>query len=203
MLIGVELFWKLICAGQIKSSRTQPILQKTLLGWIISGPTPSNISSSSSSASNCLAVTTDLNRALSRFWEIDHLGSSTSVTPEEQACERLFQDTVRRNNEGRFIVQLPIKVDKLVNLEDSQEIATKRFKALENRLKKSPKLHVEYKLFIQEYLQLGHMREVTSHLKSTHKNYYLPHHAVYKETSTTTKLRVVLMVPANLQAEFH
>ncbi|EFN68088.1 hypothetical protein EAG_00355, partial [Camponotus floridanus] len=111
MLIGAELFWKLICAGQIKSSRTQPILQKTLLGWIISGPTPSNISSSSSSASNCLAVTTDLNRALSRFWEIDHLGSSTSVTPEEQACERLFQDTVRRNNEGRFIVQLPIKVD--------------------------------------------------------------------------------------------
>ncbi|XP_025267450.1 uncharacterized protein LOC112638978 [Camponotus floridanus] len=137
MLIGAELFWKLICAGQIKSSRTQPILQKTLLGWIISGPTPSNISSSSSSASNCLAVTTDLNRALSRFWEIDHLGSSTSLTPEEQACERLFQDTVR------------------------------------------------------QYLQLGHMREVTSHLESTHKNYYLPHHAVYKETSTTTKLRVV------------
>ncbi|XP_071574017.1 uncharacterized protein [Temnothorax nylanderi] len=32
MLIGSELFWKLICAGQIRSSRTQPTLQKTHLG---------------------------------------------------------------------------------------------------------------------------------------------------------------------------
>nr|XP_041630532.1 uncharacterized protein LOC121501962 [Drosophila kikkawai] len=42
---------------------------------------------------------------------------------------------------------------------------------------------------IQEYLDLGHMKEVPS----THNSptYYLPHHAVIKPESTTTKLRVV------------
>lgn len=35
MLIGADLFWRLMCAGQIISSRTQPTLQKTHLGWVI------------------------------------------------------------------------------------------------------------------------------------------------------------------------
>jgi len=42
---------------------------------------------------------------------------------------------------------------------------------------------------IQEYLDLNHMKEV----RPTHNsaNYYLPHHAVLKPESTTTKLRGV------------
>lgn len=51
---------------------------------------------------------------------------------------------------------------------------------------------------MQEYLDLGHMREV-SNVKllqeaaaaSPWKVYYLPHHAVFKEFSTTTNVRVV------------
>ncbi|XP_067207878.1 uncharacterized protein [Linepithema humile] len=143
MLIGAELFWTLICVGQIRPSRTQPTLQKTLLGWIVSGPTTNTLSESQRSTTNFLAVTEQLNQTLCRFWEIEHLETFPKGSPEEQICERLFMDTTRRNNEGRF-----------------------------------------------EYLQLGHMREITD-FKSTNKTYYLPHHAVYKETSTTTKLRVV------------
>lgn len=46
---------------------------------------------------------------------------------------------------------------------------------------------------MQEYKDLGHMREVSDHLipNLSSPYCYLPHHAVYKETSTTTKLRVV------------
>jgi len=29
MLIGAKVFWKILCAGQIKQSKSQPILQKT------------------------------------------------------------------------------------------------------------------------------------------------------------------------------
>ncbi|XP_011858632.1 PREDICTED: uncharacterized protein LOC105556166, partial [Vollenhovia emeryi] len=191
MLIGAELFWRLLCAGQIRTSRSQPILQKTHLGWIISDPTLCKDTSTSSPVVSCLAVTEDLNRTLNRFWEVDHVMSLPETSPEEQACERFVQDTVKRNSDGRFVVQLPIKSDKLMSLGESRDIATRRFKSLERRLINSPKMYTDYKHFIQDYIDLGHMREVTHPLESVDKTYYLPHHAVYKETSTTTKLRVV------------
>ena len=37
MLIGTDLFWKAICARQIKSQASGPTLQKTQFGWVISG----------------------------------------------------------------------------------------------------------------------------------------------------------------------
>ncbi|XP_012533761.1 uncharacterized protein LOC105835229 [Monomorium pharaonis] len=51
-------------------------------------------------------------------------------------------------------------------------------------------MYAEYKHFMQDYMELGHMREVMHSSDAMGETYYLPHHAVYKETSTT-KLRVV------------
>lgn len=191
MLIGAELFWRLVCAGQIQSSRSQPTLQKTLLGWIISGPTTNKMSSSGSPLVSYVVVNEDLNHAINRFWEIDHALSAHEESPEGQACEHLFKKTVKRNNEGRFIVQLPIKADKLMNLGGSLETATRRFNPLEKRLTRSPKMYAEYRHFLKKYLELGHMREITDPSQEPDKVYYFPHHAVYKETSTITKLRVI------------
>lgn len=39
MLIGAELFWRLLCVGQIAANSEHPILQKTRLGWILAGRT--------------------------------------------------------------------------------------------------------------------------------------------------------------------
>ncbi|XP_018358627.1 PREDICTED: uncharacterized protein LOC108758258 [Trachymyrmex cornetzi] len=91
-------------------------------------------------------------------------------SPEEQTCGRLFKDIAKRSDEGRFVVQLPFKPDKLMQLGDSKEIAMRRFKPLKRR---------------------HDICEVTCPLESTNKTYYLPH-AMYKETSTTTKLRHAL-----------
>lgn len=81
-------------------------------------------------------------------------------------------------------------------LGDSKDIAIRRFKSLERCLLKIFQMYSEYKKFIHEYKNLGHMREVASDFDFDSPNkkfpaYYLPHHAMYKKTSSTTKLRVV------------
>lgn len=37
LLFGPSIFWDLLCSNQIKSNNHSPILQETLLGWILSG----------------------------------------------------------------------------------------------------------------------------------------------------------------------
>ncbi|KAH8250449.1 hypothetical protein KR032_000236, partial [Drosophila birchii] len=51
------------------------------------------------------------------------------------------------------------------------------------------RLLARYDSVIQEYIDLGHMTEVSP--ASSSATYYLPHHAVVKPESTTTKVRVV------------
>ncbi|XP_067204174.1 uncharacterized protein [Linepithema humile] len=130
---------------------------------------------------------------LKRFWEIEHNIEEPQLSEEEKACKRIFLENVKRNEEGRFVVTLPVKQDKLTNLGESREIAMRRFKALESRLISQPTLYKEYKSFMHEYDSLGHMRELINDQISNPKitSFYLPHHAVRNEASTTTKVRVV------------
>lgn len=38
ILLGANIFWDLLCVGQVKTNNLGPILQKTHLGWILSVP---------------------------------------------------------------------------------------------------------------------------------------------------------------------
>jgi len=66
----------------------------------------------------------------------------------------------------------------------------KRFFNLEAKLTKDTVLAKQYDDFMLKYIKLGHMQTVTSSSSST-VSYYLPHHAVIKDNSITTKIRVV------------
>ena len=109
---------------------------------------------------------------------------------DEKACEKLFDEatTVKDN---RFVVQLPFKTPVLFG--DSLDQAKKRFSCLERRLGAKPDLRKGYQAFIQEFKDMDHIEEVPQHEfeRSPDKCYYLPHHCVFKEDSTTTKLRFV------------
>ncbi|XP_064551498.1 uncharacterized protein LOC135437490 [Drosophila montana] len=78
----------------------------------------------------------------------------------------------------------------MYQLGDSYQQAVRRFLNLEGKLDRNPALKTQYAAFIKEYLDLGHMSLVTLAALGQCK-YYLPHHCVLKEDSTTTKLRVV------------
>ncbi|XP_017493373.1 PREDICTED: uncharacterized protein LOC108381465 [Rhagoletis zephyria] len=63
---------------------------------------------------------------------------------------------------------------------------------MERAFLQKPEFYKEYCKFMDEYLELGHMREVGEYPNNIeHNSYFLPHHGVEKLSSTTTKLRVV------------
>jgi len=111
---------------------------------------------------------------------------------DEQACESHFINNVSRNEQGKIIVKLPIKIEKLKMLGDTHKIALQRFYNLEKRLNRDPHLKSQYKQFMQEYLNLGHMKLMCLTRDDRQSPAcYLPHHCVMKPASETTKLRVV------------
>ena len=89
------------------------------------------------------------------------------------------------------MIRLPFK--RVVSLENSLEQAKRRFLYLEKRLDAKTELRVRYQKFIQEFLVMQHTEEVPEKdlAKVPSEFFYLPHHCVFKEDSTTTKLREV------------
>ncbi|XP_065076158.1 uncharacterized protein LOC135699770, partial [Ochlerotatus camptorhynchus] len=79
----------------------------------------------------------------------------------------------------------------LKRMGESRDIALRRFYSTERRLAKDNNLRQQYVAFMEEYQQLEHMKDVQEITGIDIKRCYLPHHPVVKESSTTTKVRVV------------
>lgn len=66
---------------------------------------------------------------------------------------------------------------------------------MERKFKKQPQFKQQHVQFLNEYESLGHMQKIDPKeldIENDGKNvYYLPHHAVVRESSTTTALHVV------------
>lgn len=137
-----------------------------------------------------LCTLTTLQDQVERFWKIEEADiSHKTLTKEERECEELFVNTLCRNEEGRFIVQLPVK-ENVQDLGSSYDQAFNRLEMIEKRFTRNAQLNQEYSTFMTEYIQLGHMTKIKAEdiNKTEGPVYYLPHHAVCKEASTTTKL---------------
>lgn len=71
------------------------------------------------------------------------------------------------------------------------ERSLKRFLSLERKFQVDPELHQEYCAFMNEYISMKHMSVIVDPVMQIGQHYYVPHHAVFKATSSTTKMRVV------------
>jgi len=126
---------------------------------------------------------------LQRFWEIEELPNKT-WTAEEILCEEHFKKHTARYDTGRYIVRLPQREGQ-GRLGESYEQAKRRFHQLGRRFQEHPDLQQAYSEFMQEYEELGHTNQINEDTSSTQEWYYLPHHAVFKSSSSTTRTRVV------------
>ncbi|XP_018372878.1 PREDICTED: uncharacterized protein LOC108767463, partial [Trachymyrmex cornetzi] len=187
-----ELFWELLCVGQIGGSTDHPLLQKTRLGWVLAGRFGAASSPLWVHSNHAIVTNRQLHDQVDRLWQLDeNFAASSTYSPEERFCEKHFVDNVSQNSQGRYIVKLPIKEHLLSKLGDSQEIALKRLRSLEKRFSRNPSLKSQYSHFMEEYLALGHMQRVTMPSGKGAPTFYLPHHCVVKPTGGFSKLRVV------------
>ena len=88
-------------------------------------------------------------------------------------------------------MKLPKKPDAAGVLGASRKVALARLMNLEKSFAKNPMMAEEYNKFLREYEKLGHMKKIPTFAGPDRDVYYLLHHAVIKESSTTTKVRVV------------
>ena len=124
-------------------------------------------------------------------------GDHSSMTAEELSAMTNFTDNYFRDDSGRYGVMLPRR-SPLPELGESRLTALKRFHQNERSLKHKGQWERFY-LALEEYSQLHHSERVpASELsKPPSKVYYLPMHCVLKESSSTTKLRIVFDASAN------
>ncbi|XP_062703581.1 uncharacterized protein LOC134286035 [Aedes albopictus] len=189
IIIGAEYYMELLKNERRKATDDGPTLQDTVFGWIVSGPVPEGPTTASYSLTH-VCSTAEIQDQLSRFWEVETCQSTSTLSVEESACEEFFDRTTFRDEDGRYVVTLPKKERMIQQLGDSRSTAIKRFLGVERRLAMNPELKKQYAEFMCEYLDMGHMKELSDDDASA-LSYYLPHHAILKPDSTTTKLRVV------------
>lgn len=192
MLIGADLFWRLLCVGQIRASAKHPTLQKTRLGWIVAGRSFNAVNRINRIRAMSVSISNaELHNQLSQFWRLEELPPGyKGRTREEQACEAHFDAHTFINEQGRYVVTLPVKKEILPLIGDSREVAMKRFTQLERRFQRDPEFKGKYVNFMKDYRELGHMKAV-SMKQDDDMSFYLPHHGVFKQDGRVAKLRVV------------
>ncbi|XP_055387374.1 uncharacterized protein LOC129615957 [Condylostylus longicornis] len=194
VLIGADIFGQIILEGLRKGPPGAPIAQKTIFGWIITGNVDQQ--SVNTTSTETFHIQSDLDDSIRRFWELEEVPEQTIYTEEELLCEKHFSETFRRLEDGRYQVELPfIPDERPISLGSSRHIAIARLFGMEKQFSKNEVLKDNYNKCIAEYLQMNHMEQVNSmELKNQRQQIisnYLPHHGVIKESSSTTKLRVV------------
>ncbi|GFW54213.1 DUF1758 domain-containing protein [Trichonephila clavipes] len=182
VLLGAEIYADLLEGMPIFGPAGTPTAIPTKLGYILSGKiyTPPLKES---------IVNSSLNDQLSELWKLEEVPKTNAKIQIPDPCEESISKLVKRNNEGRYIVNLPFKENN--TLGESKEKAVQLLYALENKFHKNKQFKDNFLNFMNEHLALGHMREISQKRDDETPNCYIPYHMVINEKSTTTKCRVV------------
>ncbi|XP_071578899.1 uncharacterized protein [Temnothorax nylanderi] len=189
LLLGAEVCSTILEDGIRKGGPDAPIAQKTAFGWILSG----GCGASALHARGSFQATADheLANLVRRFWEQEAEPSApAALTPEEQQCEDFYVRTHSRTKTGGYVVRLPFsKVP--TTLHETCRPAERLLTAMERKCQRDSRFGELYRTFMREYEDLKHMELAVSQDHEITPECYLPHHGVLRESSTSTKLRVV------------
>ncbi|XP_062541230.1 uncharacterized protein LOC134209266 [Armigeres subalbatus] len=198
LVLGTQYFYDFHISdgGRLQTRKfdnTLPVFVNTVFGWVAAGEV--TCMEGQSRVSCHIAKVESLDKAIERFWAVEEFTVKTPRSQEEEDCETHFVNTVSRDDTGRYIVRYPKHMNFNSMIGESKQMALRRFHHTERRLKLNCDLRSQYSDFMMEYIELGHMKCIgvadDSSLDEGKIVCYLPHHPVFKETSSTTKMRVV------------
>lgn len=186
IIIGSKYYEKCILDGVLRIDSLN--LRRSKFGWVATGVAPIR---EKPDDQFCGLTLSEINENLVKFWQIEDVESSSSpLTGEEQRCVEHFENNYAIAEDCKFMVKLPLKIDRS-ELAPTRKQAERALLRIEGKL--LPELKSVYSQFMKEYSALGHMSETGS---SSSGNYFLPHHEVLRESSSTTPLRVVFNASA-------
>ena len=194
ILLGADLYPQIMVQRtMVTGTVADPAAQATIFDWAIVGPVKSRGSAIRPIPAHHAQVQVPedgLDMLLAQFWETEE--------PEEiEAPLSLVEDQVQNHylntvsylpSTCRYQVTLPRKPD-MKPLGDSRAQALSRCFSNERSILRR-NVWREFQDVVQGYLDLGHAEPVPS-AQLTQPNFYLPMHSVVKQSSTSTKLRVV------------
>ncbi|XP_075163307.1 uncharacterized protein LOC142235939 [Haematobia irritans] len=163
-------------------------------GWYLSGPAESDTIKTFSTVL-ITAENTDLCEQLRKFWEIEEIEKPKCRSENDLWCEEFYEKTTYRSHDNKYVVRLPFKKEypNDIFLGPSRNMAFAQYCRMEKNLMKTPELKQEYENVLREYNELGHMIPTSFEEEKSQKvnHYFLPHHAVVRPDSKTTRVRVV------------
>ena len=190
ILLGVDIFVAALLPGRRVGSPGAPVAIETVFGWVLAGRTDSLHPNTHITTHHASLLSSD--DLLRQFWETEEIADpQMSYTVEERLVVQHFQETHFRSESRHFTVPLPHKSDATA-LGESRSQAVRRFQSLNHTLHLKSQFS-EFSTVIQEYFDMEHAElvPVTDLEKPPQQVFYLPMHAVRKDSSTTMKVRAI------------
>ncbi|XP_042913785.1 uncharacterized protein, partial [Parasteatoda tepidariorum] len=183
LLIGADIAVKLY-TGQTQILKCGLVAVQTHLGWTIMGRSENHNCKDNTMTSLFLR-----SHSIENLWKLEAIGirdpcESMNIELLEKVAYDHFEKTLKITEDGRYEISFPW-MQSPDELPSNRELAEKQLLSTSWRLSKAGKMK-DYNAVFQEWLQCGIIEEC-----SEGPGHYLPHHAVFKPTSTTTPVRPV------------
>lgn len=125
---------------------------------------------------------------LHKFWNLEAAGTEVENNVDKKFLDDYSQLCITRLQDGSYCVRLPWK-ESHPPLPSNFNICWKRTCSLACQLSQMPELLQTYNSIIVDQLKRGFIEQVDTS-KKPHKEHYIPHHCV-KKNSITTPIRIV------------
>lgn len=182
MIIGLQYSKLTVSLHTIEGDWSQPIVCRTRLGWVVQGPNDKQISTNSSrkislNMCECQSLDNNLHQMVNEFFSIENFEVKISDkiigSKDVIRAQNILESTILKGND--YEAALLWRKDD-VHLSPSYEMAKRRLKCVESRMKKDPVLAERMCDYIKDFLDKGYIRKLTQIQQENHgpRTWYLP-----------------------------